>query len=110
MRSAAIFLAGVLVGALLVAVIWPSLHPTTTYVAREDLVVSSNARTTAPVSFIVPKGTVFVHDTFFSEGFDSLKLYVNAADRDKFVIGKSKYDRIPCWVSDHPQASRKAGA
>lgn len=104
MKSILIFIGGVIVGLVLVAV-WPLVVPTTTYTAKSDLVVATNASGDAEGrTFIVPAGTVFVYDTFFSEGFDSLKLYVNASNRDRFGVGKSEYDRIPCWLLDQPPA------
>jgi hypothetical protein len=46
----------------------------------------------------LPAGTVLYHDSVFAEGFDRLKLYVNAADREVFEVKRLRYTQ-PYWLT-----------
>lgn len=106
MRSIPSLLAGVVIGVL--------ATPGAYVFVNRDTVVYEARQTVIAEGIVIPKGTKLIHDTTMSEGFDTLRIYVNvdpvALDTE---FTRTVDDRallvIPYWVNANGQPKPTSG-
>ena len=72
-------------------------------VNRKTLVLTARQALVLDEGITIPKGVRLVHDAFYTEGFESLILYVNvpSSDVDKYFESQEvdgAFLTIPYWV------------
>ena len=93
---AIVLLVGVCLGAAIAAGSFYYLNRRTTVLsARETIAVEGG--------IVLPKGTQLIHDSSMSEGFETLRLYVNVSTADLPKHFEQRQERhafmvIPYWV------------
>ena len=75
-------------------------------VNRDTLVFTTRERLVLDDDIVLPKGVQLIHDSSFSEGFESLCLFVNvqSSDVDKYFSSRtesgSAFLSIPYWLRE----------
>ena len=67
------------------------------WISKTPVIIAFGGNANVPV--VIPSGTTFYHDSFFSEGFDQLVLYVNASSADRFEVKRVDYVH-PYWIPE----------
>ncbi|MBC7821881.1 MAG: hypothetical protein IAG10_33765 [Planctomycetaceae bacterium] len=104
MKAVAYLLVGVAIGVLGTLASYRVLH--------RDTVVYETVHPVTAEGIVIPRGTKLIHDTAMSEGFDTLRLYINveseaAAKHFKRTVDRRSMLVIPYWVRDPQDASPK---
>lgn len=104
MKAVAYLLVGVVIGVLgtLAAYLIP----------HRDTVIYEAVHPLTAEGIVIPKGTKLIHDTAMSEGFDTLRLYINvepetAAKHFTRTVDPRSMLVIPYWVRDPQDAPPK---
>jgi hypothetical protein len=97
MKALACVFVGVVIGILGTLATYLLLH--------RDTVVYETIHQVTAEGIVIPPGTKLIHDTAMSEGFDTLRLYINvdagtAAKHFKRTVDPAGLLVIPYWVRD----------